>query len=162
MKYYYKTPEQLQKEIKEHIKHNKVYPYNKTFILVFLNIIIIFITFLVLDKSGLLHSIYSTKTIKSITYEIKDGTLILYFDVYRSIIITSKPSKDTNIFILEEIRILNTLNEEISIKVNIPKSIIDNESNSLSIVLNQNIDDIQIKSISIILNNKLIQLKKHK
>lgn len=161
MKYYYKTPEQLQKEIQEHIKHHKISPYNRTFLMIFLNILIIFITFLILDKSGILHNKYATKTIKSITYEIKNGTLVLYFDVHRSIIITSKPTKDPQIFILEEVHLLTIDNEEISIKVNIPKSIIDNESNSLSIPLNQNLEKTQIKNIFIVLNQKLIQLKKH-
>ncbi|GIX41259.1 MAG: hypothetical protein KatS3mg129_0992 [Leptospiraceae bacterium] len=160
MKYYYKTPEQVQEEIKEHIKQNKTSPYNKTFFLILLNIIIIMIILLVLDKTGILHKTFSYKSIKAISYQIQNHDLVLYFDVYRPIILTS--TKSTNEYVLQLQKIIILLNNHkktIEIEPIIPKTIIDKESKIIRIHLPESIIQKDIINIKIIINEQIIEAK---
>jgi hypothetical protein len=160
MKYYYKTPEQVQKEIEEHIKRNKKSPYNKTFYILFLNIIIIMLTLFILNKTGILHQTFSYKSIKSVYYKIEGNYLLLYFDVYRPIILTSSNSKDDYVLQLQQVKLTLKENQSMNINPQIPKTIIDKESNILKIELNNTINREEIQSIQLMINKKIIEVQK--
>ncbi|MCS7204311.1 MAG: hypothetical protein NZ853_01290 [Leptospiraceae bacterium] len=109
MKYYYKTPEQVKKEIEEYIREHKKSPYNKTFWMIFLNILIIVIVLFILEKSGLLIQ-QKSKAIQKISYTIQDQLLILNFELNHEITIASEMN-EKNIFFLEEIQFIYMHNQ---------------------------------------------------
>ncbi len=159
MKYHYKTPEEVRKEIQEYVKQNRTSPYNKTFFIVLLNILIIISVFIILEKTGILKKKFSLnksiEEIESITYRIEDRKIILYFTVKKPILVSSLPSQNKNIFLIKEVKIY-TNKDIISIKPEIPKTIVDKESNFINIPLKEPIQNIH--KVEIYLDNKIYKI----
>jgi len=161
MKYYYKTPEQVQREIREYIEQNKTIPNKKTLIFLFLNILILVIVILVLDKSGILYKTFHHKNIESISYRIDGNVLRIRFDVHKPIILTSSNTKEDYILHLQKV-ILQTIDQnKLEFSPVIIKTIIDQENPFLDIQLPESISANSIQFVYLVLNNKTIEAKKY-
>ncbi len=161
MKYHYKTPEQVQREIREYIEQNKTTPNKKTLIFLFLNILILATVILILDKSGILYKTFGYKNIKSISYRIDGNVLRIRFDVHKPIILTSTNTKEEYILHLQKV-ILRTIDQNnLEFSPIIIKTIIDQENPFIDIQLPESISANHIQFVYLVLNNKTIEAKKY-
>jgi hypothetical protein len=161
MKYHYKTPEQVQREIQEYIRQNKTTPNKKTLIFLFMNILILATVILILDKSGILYKTFHHKNIKSISYRIDGNVLRIRFDVDKPVILTSSNTKEDYILHLQKVILQTNDQNKLEFSPVIIKTIIDQENPFLDIQLPQSISANIIQSVYLVLNNKPIEAKKY-
>ncbi|MFN3604523.1 MAG: hypothetical protein ACK4UJ_07415 [Leptonema sp. (in: bacteria)] len=159
MKYYYKSPEQVRKEIEEHIKKNKVSPYSRPFQIIFLNIILIVVIFFIFDKTGILKRVYDKK-IPEVHYAITDA-LDLYFLVQKTLILVdSKTNPDLEGMLqIHKIEIF-TNQKLIEIYPEFPKTILDKTNNKISISLKEKIDPDSVSKVFLTINRYRKEINK--
>lgn len=161
MKYYYKSPEEVKKEIEEHIKKNRAPTHGRVLQILFLNIIIIVITFLILDKSGILKKVYQNKFLPEVEYSINGNNLNLFFKTKKTyILVDSQTQPDMeNIIQINKIEIY--VNQHIfEIYPQFPKIIVDNIQNQLVIPLEKEIEPNSVSKLVMIINGQRKEIKK--
>lgn len=160
MKYYYKSPEEVKKEIEEHIRKNRTPTHGKVLQILFLNIIIIVATFLILDKTGILKKVYKNKFLPEVEYSVTNN-LNLFFKTKKTyILVDSQTQPDMeNMIQINKIEIFANQNIY-EIYPKFPKTIIDNIQNQLVIPLEKEIEPNSISKLIITMNNQRKEIKK--
>lgn len=155
MKYYYKSPDQVKKEIEEHIKKNKISSYSsKAIQILFLNIILLVVAFLILDRTGNLKKIYKNKSIPQVQYSITD-TLNLHFSLSKTVILIDSWTKPDDERMLQILKIEIYYDRSVyEIYPEFEKTILDPNQNVMRFSFPKNIEPNAIKKIYVIINNQ--------
>ncbi len=143
MKYYYKTPEEVQKEIEERKKELKKVSWNKSTVIIFLNLLFLGMIFIILDYTGISRQIYYNKDLK-IHYELdlEGKNLYLYFQSSKPYTIQDSQFRDyqeqSNIIKLSRIKIQYNENQMFEFIPYFGKVIIDKKNPYIKIELPEN------------------------
>ncbi len=159
MKYHYKSPEQLKKEIEEHIRKNKTSPYSsKAIQIMFLNILLIVVVFVILDRTGTLKKIYKNQTIPEIQYDITNA-LNLYFKINKTIILVDSSTKPDSDAMIQLLKIEMDFDQKIYEMIpEFPKTILDQNHNVIRFPLPEHINPSSIKKVFITISNQRIEV----